>query len=457
MANKTWCPLPWMSLNVRSNGDLRVCCQANTGFDQGLLRKEDGTIYNLGQDDFDDSRNSSLLRDIRKSILDGKFHPSCLRCERETAAGMRSRANFESMSWKHIIDEDKAREITNEDGSIDIDNNPIIYADLRFGNLCNLKCRMCSATDSNTWYPDQVELWGNQYKDAGETITLISNKKGKYEPSINKYDWYKNPNFWKTMEENIQSIERLYIVGGEPLLIDQHYDFLQKCVDLDCAKKIIVEYNSNITNIPQRAWDIWKYFKGIHVGMSVDAVGPINDYIRHPSRWWKIEENMRKLDVAEGNFKIWWAATIQVYNIIHLPEMMIWKIQQNFQRINKEFKPVITPHPLHRPLYLNIKLFPPESKKWISEYFKSWKTKAKDIIENLDFMTQYDKDYHYKGFCDILDHYDSYMWAEDYSDHLEMFWYYTNSLDKLRSESLKEISPKTWELLHGDQFGSKDP
>jgi sulfatase maturation enzyme AslB (radical SAM superfamily) len=90
------------------------------------------------------------------------------------------------------------------------------------------------------------------------------------------------------MEQEIPTIERLYIVGGEPLLIDQHYEFLQKCIDAGRSKSIVIEYNTNITNIPERAWNIWKHFERIQIGMSVDAVGPINDYIRNPSKWHKI-------------------------------------------------------------------------------------------------------------------------------------------------------------------------
>ena len=66
------------------------------------------------------------------------------------------------------------------------------------------------------------------------------------------------------------------------------------------------------------------------VGMSVDAVDPINDYIRHPANGGKYPENMHKLDKAEGDYKIWWAATIQAYNMYNLSTMMRWKIAQNF-------------------------------------------------------------------------------------------------------------------------------
>lgn len=444
-SNKAWCPLPWMSLNVRNNGDVRVCCNSNVSLSQGLVSKDNGVNYNLGNDNIDDFRNAKIMKDIRLQMLKGEYHESCIRCKRETDSGMESRADWERMIWENQITEESAKEITSADGSIDVAENPIRYMDLRFGNLCNLKCRMCGPTDSNMWYEDTVKLWGPQYTDSGTKIKLIKNAKGKHQPDNDIYSWYENPLFWKDMESKIPEIQRLYIVGGEPLMIDQHYEFLQKCIDAGRASKIIIEYNTNITNIPERAWNIWKHFERVQIGMSVDAVGPINDYIRNPSKWRKIEETMRKLDNAEGEFKIWWAATIQAYNLIHLPETMMWKIQQNFKRINVDVKhkSVISPHPLHNPKFLNIKVFPKESKQWIENYFNEWKARADtEIVDPLNR----------KHFCKILDTYIKYMWAEDYSSELEKFWHYTKTLDKSRNENLKSVSPKTWELLLGDQY-----
>ncbi len=457
MANEAFCPLPWLSVNVRNNGDLRVCCNANVGLDQGLVKKEDGTIYNLGTDGLNDFRNGKIMKEIRQAMLKGEFHPSCIRCKREHEAGMDSRASWERSIWKKHLTEEIALDITESDGTIDVNTVPIKYTDLRFGNLCNLKCRMCGPTDSNQWYDDQAKVWNvTSYKDAEKVIPLVKNAKGKFTADTKIYDWYNNPNFWKDLEDAIPTLERLYIVGGEPLMIDQHYEFLRKCLDADRAKNIVVEYNSNITNIPQRAWDIWKGFRRIQVGMSVDAVGPINNYIRHPSKWWKIAENMHKLDKAEGEFKIWWAATIQAYNMYNLPTMMRWKIAQNFNRVNKrvDFKPVISPHPLHNPDFLNVKIFPQESKKWIEDYFEKQKIEAKEEINQYDFLNDESKATNIKYFCKILDQYVKYMNADDYSHRLEKFWHYTNSLDNLRKENLKEVCPTTFWLLKGDEYGA---
>jgi len=452
--NKTWCPLPWMSVNVRNNGDVRVCCNANTSDNQGLLKDDTDRNYNLGQDSIDSTRNAPLMREIRLAMLQNEYHPSCIRCKREDEAGIESRKTWEREIWRHVINVDSALTLTKTDGSIDVTKNPITYTDLRFGNLCNLKCRMCGPTDSNQWYEDQARVWGaNKYTDSGKVITLHTNDRGRLVPDNDIYSWYENPEFWKDLEYKIPELEHLYVVGGEPLLIDQHYDFLQLCIDQGRSDKIVVEYNTNITNIPRRAWDIWRHFKRIQCGLSIDGVGAVNDYIRHPSKWSQIESNMRKIDRAEGNFKVWWAATIQAYNMIHFPDMMLWKIKQNFQRINTEIlrKPIISPHPLHNPKFLNIKIFPHQSKLKIVEIFNEKRREAAELIENTDVSNQ-DRDNNLNQFNKLLNQYVKYMMAEDWSDQLPKFWHYTNRLDDIRGENLKSVCLTTWELLEGNKY-----
>ena len=113
-------------------------------------------------------------------MLKGEFHPSCIRCKLQHEAGMDSRASWERSIWKKHLTEESARDITQEDGTIDTANVPITYTDLRFGNLCNLKCRMCGPTDSNQWYDDQAKVWNvTSYKDAEKVIPLVKNAKGK--------------------------------------------------------------------------------------------------------------------------------------------------------------------------------------------------------------------------------------------------------------------------------------
>jgi len=422
---------------------VRGCCQANTAKGEGLYYKPDGTVYNAAHDDLIESRNCEVAKDIRTTMLKGEWHESCVRCKREDESGVRSRRQYETENWATRFTIDDAIEQTSPDGTIDTNKTPVTYYDLRFGNLCNLKCRMCGPADSSMWYEDQVKIWGKTFfKDTHGTVNLIKNEKGKYKPENNDYDWINSESFWKQVDDNIEHLEHIHTVGGEPMMISQHYELLQRCVDAGVAKNIVVEYNSNVMNIPERAWNIWKHFKNIRIGASIDGMGIVNNYIRNPSKWDAIERNLYKLDSAEGNFDIWISATIQIYNIYHLTDFMKWKLNANFKNINNsKLKPIITSHPVHNPTYLNIKILPISAKKMVIDKFNDFHPWLEQWIVDNNITDDYANAYR-KQARQILDGYEDYMMKEDWSHLLDKFWSYTSTLDEIRNEKFEHVCPE---------------
>ncbi len=407
-----------------------------------------GEVYNAKDANLDEARNCPMLKQVRLDMLDNKWPLACKRCEDEEAAGIRSRMQYERERWDKLFDVEQAHKNTKADGSINTDKLPVVFYDLRFGNLCNLKCRMCGPTDSSQWYDEQVKMFGNTYQDTQGIVELVQDEKGRYKPKIDLYNWYENSAFWEQLEANITDIRHLYLVGGEPLMIDQHYEFLQKCIDRNESHHITLEYNTNITNIPERAWNIWKYFEKIEIGASVDGVGKIVEYIRHPAKWRILERNMRRLDDAEGNFKMWLAPTIGILNSRHLPDMIIWVLEQNFKLINAQsWKPPITPHPLHHPKWLNIKILPPEAKKEITEYYEICKPRIRELIFSQTDKGPEKKEELYSKTIALLDNYAIFMNNDDWSELLPKFWELNTKLDNIRGESLENAVPELYNLI----------
>jgi hypothetical protein len=90
---------------------------------------------------------------------------------------------------------------TKDDGSIDTEDFPVVYYDLRFGNFCNLKCRMCGPTDSSAWYDDWIKLTGtNKFKDTSGIMEIVDNK-------VAAFNWPEYEPFWEQLEANIHNIE----------------------------------------------------------------------------------------------------------------------------------------------------------------------------------------------------------------------------------------------------------
>lgn len=437
MNDRTFCPLPWNSINIRNNGDLRLCCQANSySPNKGILRKEDGTAYNAGRDDFNDARNAPLLKEVRKTMLNGEWHAECERCRQEEKNGILSARQMGNLDWK--IKEEDAAAFTDEDGTMDTTKQDIEYFDIRYGNFCNLKCRMCGPTDSHQWYDDFVELWGsNTYKDTHEKIKLVKNEKGRW--STDQYDWFKSSNmYWHNFEKHTKRAKKLYIVGGEPLIIDEHMQSLERLVANGRAADIQIEYNTNLTNVTPKILDLWKNFKEIRIGASIDGCNEVFDYQRTPARWSHVYENLKKIEARNDiNFKCWFAFTITPFNIFHFPEFMKWKLTESgLTKFNpvESYRPIVSYHMCHSPKYYNIKVLPPHIKQMVVDHyapFRQWITTT-DFSNNVK-----------THFVKHLDSVERFMLSEDYSTQwLENFVQVTKDLDRIRNQDITKVVPQ---------------
>lgn len=427
---KVFCPVPWNFTALRANGDLRVCCHANQSKSQGIIRDEFEVPMNGGNSLINDARNSTMLKNIRVNMLQEKWPEECIRCQREEGSGLRSRRDYEREHWD--LTKNYAEKHTDLNGKIDIEKLPLEYIDLRFGNLCNLACRMCGPADSTSWYSDYVQLHErNHFKDTHGKVVLTKDKFGKF--SCNDYAWYESPIFWNQLSDLAKKIVHIYMAGGEPLLIEQHYDFLNQCIDKGWASSIVLEYNTNLTILNKRITDLWSKFKEVRVGASVDGMEYVLEYQRHPAKWNIIFENLKKLDSTGDNIKSWLAVTITNYNIFHLPEFIKWKmLKSGFKKINSsKMKPIITHHMCHSPKHLNVRSLPIELKKLVLERFNDLSQWSEETLSSNE----------HHALCKIIDGISRYMMGETYDDW-DYFIEYTKKLDKIRNQDILKIVPE---------------
>jgi len=417
--SKTFCPLPFIHLATRPNGDVRVCCTANAsgaGIDDNKgagLVTEDGVNMNLREHTIEQVWNSKFMRDTRLQLLNDQVPTSCTKCFQEEANGITSKRQWETEVWNEQLDIDSIVSTTAEDGSLPVS---IPYFDLRLGNMCQLKCVMCSPHDSSSWIKD----WKLQYPKY-KSIELKQDQgwNSKYD-----YTWYQKGSFLDTMKEQAQFIKELYFAGGEPLLIPEHYKILQFMVDTGNAGKCMLRYNSNGLELPEKLLELWSHFKEVRFNFSIDAVGDKNHYIRYPSDWNTIVQNLHILDNTPDNIIVNIACAVQLLNIMYLPELAKWKISQNFKKIHMHPKANgdVGTHLVYFPSYLNIRVLPVELKELA----------AKNIREFTDNPR----------WLGVID----YMMQEDWSTKLPSTIEYLESCDMLRGTNFRSVFPELSKL-----------
>jgi hypothetical protein len=417
MENKI-CPLPWNQLMIQQNGDFRLCCQCvHPPFGKPGMRIQEQSI--------EEARNSELHQRVRSQMLAGQEPEECRLCWDEERHGLNSKRLH--MLKHYPVDKIKQTTL----GYIDVEEFPLAYLDLRFGNLCNMKCRSCGPADSSLWYedveavnpPDHIAFdfyLSKQYqlKKINNTWTLKDDD----------FAWYENESFWGMMKTVVPHIDRLYLTGGEPLINKAQWRLLDLCIELGVSKNIVLEYNSNMTRVPDSAFDIWNQFKEVHIGCSIDAVGDLAYYIRYPGKWEDIEFNIRKLGNSTGrNLVAKFSPTISVFNILGFLDLVDWLHANPLPRI----RPSPSFHILEGPGYQNIQTLPTETKDWIVAQYNEWYNGA---TWRMRHKTQFDT---------IL----SYMQAQDRSHLLKDLKEHTEKLDKHRGQSIADHVPWLTKIL----------
>ena len=413
--SKTFCPLPFVHLATRPNGDVRVCCTANAsgaGIDDNKgagLVTEDGVNMNLREHTIEQVWNSKFMRDTRLQLLNDQVPTSCTKCFQEEANGITSKRQWETEVWNEQLDMDAIVSSTASDGSLPVN---IPYFDLRLGNMCQLKCVMCSPHDSSSWIKD----WKLQYPK----YKSIELKQDQGWDSKYDYTWYQKGSFLGTMKEQAQFIKELYFAGGEPLLIPEHYKILQFMVDTGNAGNCMLRYNSNGIELPDRLLELWNHFKEVRFNFSIDAVGDKNHYIRYPSDWDTIVHNLHILDNTPDNIIVNIACAVQLLNIMYLPELAKWKLSQNFKKVHMHPKTNgdVGTHLVYFPSYLNIRVLPNELKELAAKNIR-------EFTDNLRWV----------GFID-------YMMQEDWSSKLPSTIEYLETCDTTRGTNFRLVFPE---------------
>lgn len=428
--SKTLCPLPWIHYATRNNGHLRVCCHANVSASQGALTNE-GVALTANNSSMALSRNSETLKSVRQTMLRGEWPRDCARCQKEETGTLTSRRQMELDKWSRLFNLERAQQWTAEDGSIDTESVPLVSYDLRFGNICNLRCRMCGPTDSNSWYGDYVKVNNRTFfHDTHGRVELDTSKTNQ-----GAYNWHSDPQFWANLEKHISGIEYLYLVGGEPLMITHHIDFLERCVSSAHAAHIDLEYNTNMTVLPEKVLALWPHFKSVRIGVSLDGIGSVNEYIRYPSSFSRIIANVRAIEKLKApNIRMWFAPTVQIFNIFHLTDMIDWVLQENFDFMNVAGKKrALAFHLLHNPPYYSIQSLPTPLKELARERIHTY-LQTKTVSPHHSFL--------WEGTKKNLESIASFMCAKDQSRHWPLFLSETLALDKIRKQNYLHICPE---------------
>ena len=439
--SKTFCIYPWTHIHAHPTGEAYPCCHAELGV---------GQVGNCREKSLEEIWNDQPMQKLRQDMLSETPNQACVRCYEQENVGMRSARHSANKHHGHHIKK--------------LDTNPfeLTYWDIRFSNLCNLKCRSCGHIFSSQWHGDQKKVlltgyWNNvrdpswpenppmtfkQFEELPKTIKdELTNRFGgeilrhletvKTLPAL-LYSGKTETDMWEQLEPHLDYVEQIYFAGGEPLLMEEHYRILD---ELDRRKMYNVKliYNTNFThtNLKDKSvFDYWKKFSSVAVGASLDASGSRAEYIRKGTDWDTVEQNRKKMLQICPQVDFYISPTLSIMNAMHLPDFHRDWVEKGLIRAQD-----ININILQDPAHYRIDIAPAEYKRQLTELYQTHIGWIKSVGDPLGRAT--------RGFKDAI----TFMNSDDKSRLINKFWVKTNELDKIRNENCIDIIPELKALL----------
>ncbi len=431
-----FCANPFVQLSTVPAGFIRPCC-----YYERVLRDGKKKNFSVSENSLDEVWNSSELRALRRQIYQGEKVPQCQPCYTEELSGNTSLRQRSLKDWMER--EDVIRDIERAAQQDFVMESSPRFLELKPGSLCNLKCRMCNQYDSSLVASElrQLQVKYPELIHAGEP-RLLDDQVFEVDFNLEKMpDWEKVDGFWSDVEKLLPTLEVLSFAGGEPTLLKQVERILSFCVEAGHAQHIKVFLSSNFTRVSERLLELSRHFQLFEFIASIDGMGAIQEYIRHPSKWSVVSENFVRVKqlIREGQTKLLINLTVQMNNILHFTDVLDWIDALDMSA------PHFYQHPyalniLHLPRYLNFNILPEPgriiARQRIDEYVARSKT-----LKRFPEMEE-----RFSLIKDLL----AARAPEDAEDVLQQFLQYTRILDGHRKESLINVDPLLFQICHGE-------
>lgn len=366
-------------------GRIKPCCAATGEF---------GNIRDFAT--ASDAANSPAMQQVRTDMLAGQEPTACAGCYQEESHGVASFRSAKNQDIEHLgIDVNTL--LYNTDSNGYLQDFAMQYWDIRFSNICNLKCRMCGPDYSHSWGSDSVSM----YNRVPQTNYVIHAHQEQVD--MLRYG-------------DLSQLKEVYFAGGESLFQQEHWELLDRLIELKLTN-IRLTYTTNLTKLQfgqRKLEDYLKHFSNVLFIVSVDATHQLGEYIRSGLDWDLLIRNIETVKQFPG-VKIKFNCVVTVYNALRLKEML------EFAYLNSNAGNPIDLTLCHYPAELNITNLTPELKELVELRLLSSK--------------------HYIEQQRQIDGIISYMHEQPVSGWNKTMQF-TNKLDKLRKETVLDVVPE---------------
>jgi organic radical activating enzyme len=306
-------------------------------------------------------QNSEYMYQLRQEFLAGKQPATCRKCWSEEDAGRTSKR-------MHTLDRLKHMGISTDWTPA---AKPLMFLDLKLGNICNLKCRICGSWSSSSFAVEEIASSVESHNKNSFPYQML--RAGRWPRE--------NEKFWTQIDSVLNDIRYIEFTGGEPFMIEEHFEMLQGIVDRGIAHQVEIHYNTNGTQWPD-AEHIWKHFKTVEIAFSIDDLCERFEYQRTGAKWTDVQRNIelfRQLRRQYSNIQLQCCSTVNIFNVRYIDQLAHWISVQGFDFVYWNI--------MHDAPYFSIAALPDTAKQAIAKHLNSVLTGYKQDFDGIvDFM-----------------------------------------------------------------------
>lgn len=408
--SKAFCIMPWIHFHAWPNGKVFPCCLADSSKTYADTKEE--SIIKI--------MNSEQFKTLRLRMLQDLPSEECNRCydlEKFGIHSLRKSQNFgrSAKNWNSVLE-------TKPDGSID--TFKLKYMDIRFSNICNMKCRSCGPECSSLHaqeYADKkhtrehLKIWFNM-----DSIVVNCNHDGKFMEKLKPY---------------LNDVEEVYFAGGESLITPEHYELLDHWISKK-KTNIRITYTTNFSIFHYKnknVLDYWKNFENVIIYASLDGDNKVAEYLRKGTEWSEVEKNVELIKSEVPHVEFCLTPTISIWNVHNFPKFYMDWIEKDYVRYDSELRLNLLTHPW----YANINILPYFYKQKVG---KLWE----DLINNNHFPESIKSSF--RSVLNALEYEKSLKYVQTNLDGLKEFFVENKKTDIIRNEDLFEAIPELKEV-----------
>lgn len=295
--NGKMCAHAWSGIHVNPSGTCQVCCLYTD-----TIKDNDGKEFSIKTHSINDIVNSQYLANVRRLFRHGVTPVACNQCEFEENNGEMSKRKQASFKLNNIY------------GDIDWESeSQFRWISGFFGNLCNLKCRICNENFSSSIAAEKLKQVPVSDVRTHQAYHTLKNNNWNSKDGV----------FWQLIKA-FPNIKNFEILGGEPLMAEANLQFMQHLIDTGQSQDSVFEFVTNGTQWHD-VLDQAHQFKEFRIMVSVDNIKEMFEFERSGASWDAVDSNLTRmvaLQQQHPNVKVGAAVTVSIQNVLYLPQLI---------------------------------------------------------------------------------------------------------------------------------------